>query len=40
MHPTLVVPIVILVVAALAAAFIRSPKTVSVPVHEVQEAVA
>jgi EmrB/QacA subfamily drug resistance transporter len=40
MHPTLVVPIVILVVTALAAAFIRSPKAVSVPVHEVQEAVA
>ncbi len=40
MHPTLVLPIVILVVAALTAGFIRGPKAVTIMVQEDQEAVA
>jgi EmrB/QacA subfamily drug resistance transporter len=40
MHPTLVLPIAVLVLAAAAAVFIRGPRTVALAVDEEQEAVA
>jgi EmrB/QacA subfamily drug resistance transporter len=40
MHPTLVLPIVVLVLAAAASTFVRSPKRVEVEAHEEQAAVA
>jgi hypothetical protein len=40
MHPTLVLPIATLVLAAAAAAFIRGPRTIALAVHEEQQAVA
>jgi len=40
MHPTLVLPITVLVLAAAAAVFIRGPRTVALAVDEEQEAVA
>jgi membrane-bound acyltransferase YfiQ involved in biofilm formation len=40
MHPTLVLPIVILLAAAFAAAFARAHKAVTIAVHEQEAAVA
>ncbi|HSS94500.1 MAG TPA: MFS transporter, partial [Candidatus Dormibacteraeota bacterium] len=40
MHPTLLLPIVVLVVAAISAAFVRAPKTAQEAVHEQEAAVA
>jgi EmrB/QacA subfamily drug resistance transporter len=40
MHPTLLLPIVVLVVAAVAAVFVREPQTATVALHEEEAAVA
>jgi hypothetical protein len=40
MHPTLVLPIVVLVLAAMSAVFVRGRKASDVAVHEEQAAVA
>jgi hypothetical protein len=40
MHPTLVLPIAILVLAAFATPFVRGPRRAEVAIHEEQAAVA
>jgi hypothetical protein len=40
MHPTLILPIVVLVLAAMSAVFVRGRKTTDVPVQDEQAAVA
>jgi len=40
MHPTMVLPIVVLVLAAAAAVFVRGRKPVALAVHEGEAAVA
>jgi len=40
MHPTMVLPIVVLVLAAVSSVFVRGRKAVPMPIHEEEAAVA